>query len=119
MVGYFVQVTGMTVPQLRQFVRENMPSQKELLRRMRLAGLPEDSFFTGFPLTSFAERYEKIPSKDLTIRVMRVEGYAAVVQHSSGGLGSRKDRDALRRIVQRHIVRKLRAAGHPCTESKV
>lgn len=114
MTGYYVLVPGMTVPQLQRFVRRHMPTAAQLRQRAQRARLPKQCRHCGEALSAFIESYRRVPSSDLTIRFIDLNGQATVSQLSSGGHDCRKIKDGLRLIVQRHLAKALRAAGQPC-----
>lgn len=115
MLGYYVEVPGMTQHELQQFVRQRMLSTDELLTKAKESGLPVRCTRCGEPLRTFIEKYDRIPSVDLTIRFGTINGASSVVQLASGGCGCRRIKDGLRRIVQRHLASQLRSRGYDCS----
>ncbi len=116
MTGYYVEVT-VTKRKLIQLTRQFMPSTKELLRRARIARLPNQDR-QGNTLESYIELYKKIPSEDDTICIRRItNGSAHIVQHSSGS--DQEIKHGLRKIVQRHMFKILKQNGYKCKAFKI
>jgi hypothetical protein len=111
MKGYHIRPLGFTIPRLRAFVRQRMPSQKELLRRARLARLPSEDQ-DGETLETYVAHYDRIPSADGTIKILRDDCGVEVMQLASGSGESRQIKEGLRRIVHRHLTKSLRRDGH-------
>lgn len=109
MKGWYISVEKMTEKALTKFVRTNMPSAKELQRRMRLSGAPERCPKSGDPIADFVRFYSTVPTDDLTLRVKYTAGSATIIQLASGSIEMKY---RLRAIVHRHLAKELRSAGH-------
>lgn len=113
MIGFHITVPGMSKDALIAFVEENIPPQKELLRRARLKRLAARCRDTGVSIEDLCSRYSSIPTVDSTLTFPSVgeSGDFQVMQLSSGGDEVRDMRDGLCEIVHKHLIRILKKKG--------
>lgn len=112
MLNYIIVVENERLKPVLRAVRSNMPTFDQMLERAHHAGLPKEA--DGETLADFIRPYDEVPSGDLTMRVYQVGSDVVISQSASGGGDSRIIKDGLRKIVKRHLVRELRAAGYTC-----
>lgn len=113
MKGLYIEVPKMTVLELQAFVQEHMLTPKKLMATARKRKIPRRCPECKEKLEDFIDAYERIPSTDKTIFFEEVDGTPRCTQWSSGCCAG-QIKSPLRRIVQRHIAKKLRDAGYKC-----
>lgn len=112
MIGFHITVPGMKKQELINFVHDAIPSTKELVRRAKLAKLPEKCTCCDATLHRVSRRYKRIPTKDsgLTFPKDQPRMRPQVMQLASGGHDCRRMREGVCRIVHKQLLRRLRAA---------
>src|SRR3989344_305458 len=113
MVVHFIAVQGMSRGDLVNFVRKNNLSFQALLAQAKEARLPEKCPDCGEKLTDMVRAYRKVPTDDLTLRVVHIAQRATVSQIvEDRPAHCRQIQDKLRAIVQEHLVQLLNKAGY-------
>jgi hypothetical protein len=109
MIGFHITVPKMQKRSLIAFVRRNMPSTHELVRRAKLAKVALRCNKCGATLEEVCKRYEKIPTEDSGLQFRRMsDGNYQIMQLASGGDTCREMREGVCRIVHRHLLKQFR-----------
>ncbi len=131
MIGFCVRVTGLKISKLKKLVGQHMLSPRQIV----LAVKKEKRMFIPFAgknvqiplvcsecqatLSDVAGCYKKIPTEDLTLRFEVIHDDPYVVQWASGGGDCRVMKEAVRIVVQRHIMQKLKKFGIQCSSKLI
>ncbi len=127
MISFCVRVPGLKISKLKKLVKDHMLTPRQIVLAVKKAKrifIPFVGKKIRIPLTcsecqttlsEFAGCYEKIPTEDLTLRFSVIRDDPCVVQVASAGGDCRVMKEAIRIVVQRHIMQKLKKLGIQCS----
>lgn len=111
--GFFIQVPALRGKLLEEFVRNNMPATKELIRRSRITRVSEKCRCCGITLVEICRRFEKIPTEDHTMLTFPEEKKSQIELLALADPGDhlKMKRDVCK-IVYNNLCRQLRLQGY-------
>ncbi len=111
--GFYITVPDLSDEKLLAFVASNMMPVKELLRRARLAKVPEECACCGMKLTDICERFATVPAKGNTLLDLSPDAPSQIRMMALAPAGDHlKIKKGLCRIVYGHLCRQLGRQGY-------